>query len=100
VALRLKVVDQGPGVPEDKIQKLFKRFSRADGEHQDQDGSGLGLYFVGITIRKHRGTVSVVNNQNQGAEFVITIPLERRKHNIPVAYDRRAKPEPTFEDTI
>ncbi len=100
VALRLKVVDQGPGVPEDKIQKLFKRFSRADGEHQDQDGSGLGLYFVGITIRKHRGTVWVENTRSQGAEFVITIPLERRKHNIPVAYDRRIKPEPTYEDTI
>jgi len=97
---RLSVIDQGPGIPEDKIQKLFKRFSRADGEHQDQDGSGLGLYFVGITIRKHRGTVSVESARVQGAEFVITIPLERRKNNIPVAYDRRAKPEPTFEDTI
>ncbi len=97
---RLSVIDQGPGIPEDKIQKLFKRFSRADGQHQDQDGCGLGLYFVGITIRKHRGTVSVRNAQTQGAEFVITIPLERRKNNISVAYNRRAKPEPTFEDTI
>lgn len=112
VMLRLKVLDQGPGIPEDKIQKLFKRFSRAEGEHQDQNGSGLGLYFVGITIRKHRGTVSVENINMaeamnipgainiQGAEFVITLPLERRKINIPVAYDRRVKPEPTFEDTI
>lgn len=97
---RLRVIDQGPGIPEDKIQKLFKRFSRAEGEHQARNGSGLGLYFVGITIRKHRGTVSVENVQSPGAEFVISIPLERRKNNIPVSYDRRVKPEPTFEDTI
>lgn len=100
VALRLKVIDQGPGIPEDKMQKLFKRFSRAESEHQDQCGSGLGLYFVGITIRKHRGTVSAGNINIQGAEFVITLPLERRKSNLPVAYDRRVKPESTFEDTI
>jgi signal transduction histidine kinase len=106
VALRLKVIDQGPGIPEDKIQKLFKRFSRAESEHQDQSGCGLGLYFVGITIRKHRGTVSAGNVNMpgtiniQGAEFLITLPLERRKNNLPVTYDRRVKPEPTFEDTI
>jgi signal transduction histidine kinase len=100
VALRLKVVDQGPGIPEDKIQKLFKRFSRAESEYQDQNGSGLGLYFVDITIRKHRGAVSAGNVNMQGAEFVITLPLERRKNNLPVTYDRRVKPEPTFEDTI
>jgi signal transduction histidine kinase len=100
IMLRLRVTDQGPGIPEDKIQKLFRRFTRVEGEHQDQGGSGLGLYFVGVTIRKHRGTVSVVNVPMQGAEFVITLPLERRKKNLPVAYDRRVKLQSTFEDTI
>jgi len=100
VMLRLKVTDQGPGIPEDKIQKLFRRFTRAEGEHQDQGGSGLGLYFVDVTIRKHRGTVSVANLPTQGAEFVITLPLERRWKNFPVAYDRRVKQQSTFEDTL
>jgi signal transduction histidine kinase len=100
VALRLKEIDQGPGIPEDKMQKLFKRFSRVESECQDQNGSGLGLYFVGITIRKHRGTVTASNINRQGAEFVITLPLERRKSNLAVIDDRRVKPESTFEDTI
>lgn len=98
--LRLSVQDQGPGIPEDKLQHLFKRFSRAEGAHQDQHGSGLGLYFVGVTIRKHRGMVTAGNVNPHGAEFVITLPLERRKQNNVIAHDRRAKPEPTFEDTI
>jgi len=98
--LRLKVTDQGPGIPEDKIHRLFKRFTRAESEHQDQGGSGLGLYFVDVTIRKHRGTVSVANIPMQGAAFEIALPLERRWKNLPVAYDRRVKQHSTFEDTI
>jgi len=98
--MRLKVTDQGPGIPEDNIHKLFRRFTRAEGEHQNQGGSGLGLYFVGVTVRKHRGTVSAANVHTQGAEFMITLPLERRKNNLPVAYDRRVKLQSTFEDTI
>lgn len=100
VVSRLTVTDQGPGIPEDKIEKLFKRFSRLDGEYQNPDGSGLGLYFVDITVRKHRGTVVAQNKNRQGAEFVITLPLERRKSDIAVAYDRRVKPQPAFDDSI
>ena len=98
--LSLRVADQGPGIPENKIKKLFKRFSRVDGIYQAQDGSGLGLYFVGITINKHRGSVAVKSEIGQGAEFIITLPMERRKNNIPVDNDRRVVPQPAFDDTI
>lgn len=97
---RLRVIDQGPGVPGDRIQRLFKRFSRADGEHQEQDGSGLGLYFVGVTVRKHRGNVAVENTHPQGAMFTISIPLERRSRNIQVEHERRSQAKPAFEDTV
>lgn len=97
---RLRVVDQGPGIPDDRIDRLFKRFSRVDGEYQDQEGSGLGLYFVGVTVRKHRGSVSVENVQPHGAMFVIAIPLERRNRNIQVEHERRVKANPAFEDTL
>lgn len=99
-ALSLSVVDQGPGIAEDKMNNLFKRFSRADGINQAHEGSGLGLYFVGITINKHRGSVAVKSDFGHGAEFIITLPLERRKNNIPVVNDRRVSPQPAFEDTI
>lgn len=99
-SLSLKVIDQGPGIPAKKIAKLFRRFSRVEGEHQSQDGSGLGLYFVNITIKKHRGSVSVQSEQGQGAMFVITLPLERRKNNYPVENDRRAVFLATFSDTV
>lgn len=98
--LSLSVVDQGPGIPEGKIKNLFKRFSRVDGIYQTQDGSGLGLYFVGITISKHRGSVAVKSQIGQGSEFIITLPMERRKNSIPVVNDRRVSSQPAFDDTI
>lgn len=97
---RIRVIDQGPGVPDDRMKRLFKRFSRVDGEHQDQGGSGLGLYFVGVTVRKHRGSVAVENTYPQGAMFTINIPLERRRRNLQVEYERRAQAKPAFEDTV
>lgn len=99
-SLSLKVIDQGPGIPAKKVLKLFRRFSRIDGEHQSQDGSGLGLYFVDVTVKKHRGSVFVQSEQGQGATFVINLPLERRKSNKPVENDRRAVFLPTFSDTV
>ena len=99
-SLSLKITDQGPGIPADRIERLFKRFGRANGLHQAQDGIGLGLYFVDIIIRKHRGSVSVESSSGQGATFIITLPLERRRRNSPVSYDRRAAVEPTFKDIV
>ncbi|MDO9151969.1 MAG: CHASE2 domain-containing protein [Methylotenera sp.] len=96
----LKVIDQGPGIPAKKITKVFRRFSRAEGEHQAQEGSGLGLYFVNVTIKKHRGTVSVHSEEGAGATFIISLPLERRKSNNPVESDRRKHHVSPFNDTI
>ena len=73
---KLTVRDAGPGIEPEKIAKLFKRFSRAEGNHQAAEGTGLGLYFVDVTMRKHGGSVSVASVYGQGATFVMVIPIE------------------------
>lgn len=93
-SLALKIIDQGPGIPESKISKLFKRFSRVDEEYQAMNGCGLGLYFVNITVKKHRGSVAVRNLANRGAEFLVKLPLERRKINLDVPHERRVQVQP------
>lgn len=90
-SLELKIIDHGPGIPENNIPKLFKRFSRVDGEYQAFNGCGLGLYFVNITVKKHRGSVAVRNVADKGAEFLIRLPLERRKVNLHVLHERRVE---------
>lgn len=98
--LTLEISDQGPGIPAARISKLFRRFSRVDAEHQSREGSGLGLYFVDVTMKKHHGDVSVKSQLGVGTTFVISMPLERRRDNQPVEHDRRAAPKPSFWDTL
>ncbi|MDI1300071.1 CHASE2 and HATPase_c domain-containing protein [Methylotenera sp.] len=72
----LSIADAGLGIEPERIAKLFKRFSRAEGEHQAAEGTGLGLYFVDVTIKKHSGSVFVRSELGHGATFTLTLPLE------------------------
>ncbi|HNZ56531.1 MAG TPA: ATP-binding protein, partial [Methylophilaceae bacterium] len=71
----LKITDTGPGIPPEKISKLFKRFSRVEGEYQLPVGTGLGLYFVDVTIQKHHGRIFVESMLHEGTTFTIKLPL-------------------------
>ena len=53
--------DNGAGVPEEKIDKIFDRFYRCD-ESRRQKGSGVGLYVVKYIMERHHGTVRAVND--------------------------------------
>ena len=76
----LSITDAGSGIEPERITKLFKRFSRAEGEHQAAEGTGLGLYFVDVTIKKHGGSVFVRSELGHGATFILTLPLELQKN--------------------
>jgi len=70
----LRVIDQGQGFKEKKLNKIFDRFysNRPDrfGEH-----SGLGLNIVKNLVELHGGTISASNNINQnGARIEVTFP--------------------------
>ena len=71
----LQIADTGHGIPPEKLAKLFKRFSRVEGEYQLPVGTGLGLYFVDITIKKHGGSIVVDSVVNVGSTFTIKLPL-------------------------
>jgi CHASE2 domain-containing sensor protein/nitrogen-specific signal transduction histidine kinase len=73
----LNITNAGPGIPPDKIVRLFKRFSRIEGEHQAPEGSGLGLYFVDVIIKKHHGEIFVTSELGQFTTFKISLPLEK-----------------------
>jgi len=75
----LSITDAGPGIEAERMAKLFKRFSRAEGDLQAAEGTGLGLYFVDVTIKKHGGDVFVRSELGHGATFILTLPLELQK---------------------
>jgi signal transduction histidine kinase len=98
--LTLYIIDQGPGISATKIPKIFRRFSRLDAEHQSRKGSGLGLYFVSVTVKKHHGSVSVQSKLGKGSAFIINLPLERRREYKVVEHDRRVARTRSFSDTM
>ena len=71
----LSVADQGPGIPEEDLSRVFERFYRVDKSRaRDPGGTGLGLAIVKHLIELHKGTVRAENRPEGGARVVITLP--------------------------
>ena len=81
--VRLAVIDQGRGIPADKLATVFERFhqvNRDDGRRGI--GSGLGLSICKSIVEQHRGNVSVVSEVGKGSTFCIAIPASQSQYNL------------------
>jgi signal transduction histidine kinase len=65
------VSDEGPGIPEESMGRVFTRFWRGS----KRGGTGLGLYIVKGIVEAHGGTISVGRAPGGGAEFRFTLPV-------------------------
>jgi signal transduction histidine kinase len=73
--ITLSVSDQGPGIPEDDLVRVFERFYRVDKSRtRDPGGTGLGLAIVRHLIELHGGRVRVENRPEGGARFTVELP--------------------------
>lgn len=71
----LSVRDQGPGIPDDERDKLFKDFSRLSIKPTGGEKStGLGLAICRKIVEAHRGTIVAENQPGGGCEFRVTLP--------------------------
>jgi signal transduction histidine kinase len=75
--IELHVTDEGPGIPEDFIDRAFERFSRAD-TARGRGGTGLGLAIVDSIARAHGGSAHARNRPEGGADVWIELPSSRR----------------------
>lgn len=74
----LGVADDGVGIPEEDIPRIFERFYRVDkARSRDAGGTGLGLSIVSDTVKKRGGTVTAANRPEGGALFIAEWPLYR-----------------------
>jgi two-component system sensor histidine kinase QseC len=76
-AVRLKVEDSGPGIPEDKYHRVFDRFYRLDGDQHTSEieGCGLGLSIVQHIVQLHHGEVKLSHSKfDTGLAITINFP--------------------------
>ncbi len=67
---RIRILDNGPGIENDALSKLFRPFYTTKA-----DGTGLGLAVVQKIIVQHGGKVEARNRPEDGAVFIVTLPL-------------------------
>lgn len=70
----IEISDNGLGIPEEDIPRLFERFYRVDkSRSREQGGTGLGLAIVKHIVEAHKQTINVRSKQGVGSTFVLTL---------------------------
>ncbi len=76
----ISVADQGIGIPDSEIERIFERFYRVDpARSRETGGTGLGLSIVKHIVSKHGGEISVWSSENVGSTFSIRLPIQSIK---------------------
>ena len=71
----IRVVDQGIGIPEDSLDRIFERFYRVDpARSRETGGTGLGLAITKHCVQDCGGTIAVWSHEGEGSTFTITLP--------------------------
>ena len=73
--IEIKVCDNGPGIPAEKLEEVFAPFFRVEGSRNlETGGVGLGLSITRTIIRSHGGDVTLKNRKSGGLEATISLP--------------------------
>ena len=78
--LLTKIIDQGVGIPEENLEKIFERFYRVDKARTRQlGGTGLGLAISREFIEIHDGKIWASSKEGKGTTITFSLPLMRKK---------------------
>jgi signal transduction histidine kinase/CheY-like chemotaxis protein len=74
--VRFEVEDRGPGVPPDRLDRIFEKFEQADSsDTRRKGGSGLGLPIARGIVQQHGGEIGVESRPGEGSRFYFTLPV-------------------------
>ena len=75
--VRLEVEDNGSGIPEQDLPRIFERFYRVDkARSREMGGTGLGLAIVKHLVQAMKGSVKAASRLGEGTTFTIVLPQE------------------------
>lgn len=75
--VKLSITDNGPGIPEGDLQRVFDRFYRVDqSRSRETGGTGLGLTIAREIIQAHGGQIEVESDSGEGTTFSFYLPKE------------------------
>lgn len=78
-ALRVVIEDDGPGLPEEDLERVFDPFVRLEtSRSRETGGTGLGLPIARAILRAHGGDVHLVNRAGGGLRAKVALPRDRR----------------------
>lgn len=94
--LRVEIEDEGAGIPENQLEKIFEPFERlSDGKTRGETGTGLGLVIARRAVESMNGKIGVSSSLGCGALFWFEVPIEQVH-----VEDKQRHPRPALEAEI
>jgi signal transduction histidine kinase len=99
-AIRIAIIDQGPGIPFDLQETVFEKFRQIDASHtRSHGGTGLGLAICRELAQILGCTVGLISEPGRGATFFVTVPVlyraRERKPLLPTSADGDGSSRPS-----
>lgn len=78
----IEVLDEGPGVPDDQVERIFERFYQVDASRSGGEGTGLGLAICKHIVEAHGGRIwTRAKSQANGGHFLFTLARAENEQN-------------------
>jgi signal transduction histidine kinase/CheY-like chemotaxis protein len=100
-SILLKVVDEGRGIPTEKLDSIFDRFQQVEpSDARQKGGTGLGLAICRSIVQQHSGSIWAQRNLGVGTTLYVMLPRTTRSTDIPVPEPLTAQLAPRGEGAI